>query len=83
MKQHGWDNFQIAEFHEDSLGKGSQTQAVAYIKIESTDGIGRWGAGVDTNITVAGVKALLSAFARLSAARSGAAKGAGSAASRA
>ncbi|HUX22955.1 MAG TPA: 2-isopropylmalate synthase [Spirochaetia bacterium] len=73
MKQHGWDNFQIAEFHEDSLGKGSQTQAVAYIKIESTDGTGRWGAGVDTNITVAGVKALLSAFARLSAARSGSA----------
>lgn len=74
MKEHGWDDFQIAEFHEDSLGKGSETQAVAYIKIESTDGIGRWGAGIDTNITVAGVKALLSAFARLTVARSGAAK---------
>lgn len=69
MKLHGWDNFQIAEFHEDSLGTGSETQAVAYIKIESSDGSGSWGAGVDTNITVAGVKALLSAFARLSAAR--------------
>ena len=69
MKEHGWDNFQIAEFHEDSLGKGSETQAVAYIKIESKDGFGKWGAGVDTNITVAGVKALLSAYARLSAAR--------------
>jgi len=69
MKEHGWDSFEIVEFHEDSLGEGSDTQAVAYIKIESPNGVGRWGAGVDTNITVAGVKALLSAFARLHAGR--------------
>jgi len=73
MKAQGWNDFEIAEFHEDSLGKGSETQAVAYIKIEGSDGLGRWGAGVDTNITVAGVKALLCAYNRLAALRTGAA----------
>ncbi len=65
MQKQGWDDFEIVEFHEDSLGKGSETQAVAYIKIEGAGGLARWGAGVDTNITVAGVKALLSAYNRL------------------
>ena len=69
MREHGWDDFEVGEFHEESLGKGSETRAAAYIRLETPQGIGRWGVGVDTNITVAGVKALLCAYNRIAAAR--------------
>ncbi len=69
MREHGWDDFEVGEFHEESLGKGSETRAAAYIKLETPEGIGRWGVGVDTNITVAGVKALLCAYNRIATAR--------------
>ncbi len=69
MREHGWDDFEVGEFHEESLGKGSETRAAAYIRLETPEGLGRWGVGVDTNITVAGVKALLCAYNRIAAAR--------------
>ncbi len=72
MRSRGWDGFEVAEFHEQSLGKGSETRAAAYIKLESRDGAVTWGAGVDTNITIAGVKALISGYNRIVAKRAAA-----------
>jgi 2-isopropylmalate synthase len=64
MKEKGWNGFDVVEFHEQSVGTGSQTEALAYIMIQMPDGRKAWGAGMHTNITAAGMAALLSAFNR-------------------
>lgn len=55
----------IHEFSEHSLGSGAEARAVAYIEIEGVSGRRLYGAGEDTNIEIASVKALLSATNRL------------------
>jgi 2-isopropylmalate synthase len=57
-------DFTLTDFHEHAIGSGSQTEAVAYIEVELQNGRKFWGAGVDTNIDLAGIKALVSAFDR-------------------
>ncbi|MFQ3671292.1 MAG: 2-isopropylmalate synthase [Verrucomicrobiia bacterium] len=57
--------FDIHEFSEHSLGTGAEARAVAYIEIEGSSGRRLYGAGEDTNIEIASVKALLSALNRL------------------
>jgi 2-isopropylmalate synthase len=57
--------FEIANYSEHSLGAGEEAAAIAYIQIKTVDGRSRWGAGVDTNIELASVKAVLSALNRL------------------
>lgn len=57
--------FDIHEFSEHSLGTGAEARAVAYIEIEGVSGRRLYGAGEDTNIEIASVKALLSAVNRL------------------
>jgi 2-isopropylmalate synthase len=64
MDARGWKDFQLTDFHEHSIGTGSETEAVAYVEIETSDGKRHWGAGMDTNIDLAGIKALTSAFNR-------------------
>ncbi len=56
--------FTLQAYHEHALTRGSSSSAVSYIMI--TDGENRefWGAGVDTDIIVASIKALLSAMNR-------------------
>lgn len=60
----GIDDFNLIDFHEHAIGKGSETEAVAYVQIELPDGGKYWGAGIDTNISFAGIKALISAYNR-------------------
>ena len=57
----------LTDFHEHAIGSGADTEAVAYIQIETPDGSRFWGAGVDTNIDLAGTKALVSAVNRAEA----------------
>jgi 2-isopropylmalate synthase len=57
--------FEIANYSEHALSSGEEAAAIAYIQIKITDGRSRWGAGVDTNIELASVKAVLSALNRL------------------
>jgi 2-isopropylmalate synthase len=49
---------------QHALGEGEDALAIAYIKLELPSGKVRWGAGVDTNIDLASVKAILSALNR-------------------
>jgi 2-isopropylmalate synthase len=49
------------------LGAGEEAAAIAYIQLKHQDGRSRWGAGVDTNIELASIRAVLSALNRLSA----------------
>ncbi|TDU71113.1 2-isopropylmalate synthase [Prosthecobacter fusiformis] len=56
--------FEIANFREQSLSSGSEASALAYIQIKLPDGKTVWGAGVDTNIELASIKAVTSAVNR-------------------
>jgi len=66
---HGFYNteaptFEIANYIEHALGSGEDSNAIAYIKLQFEDGTTRWGSGVDTNINLASVRAVLSALNR-------------------
>jgi 2-isopropylmalate synthase len=60
----GVPRFEIANYSEHALSSGEEAAAIAYIQIKHGDGRTRWGAGVDTNIELASVRALLSALNR-------------------
>jgi 2-isopropylmalate synthase len=60
----GVPRFEITNYSEHALSSGEQASAIAYIQIKRADGKTRWGAGVDTNIELASVRAVLSALNR-------------------
>jgi 2-isopropylmalate synthase len=60
----GVPRFEIANYSEHALSAGEEAAAIAYIQIKHPDGRPRWGAGVDTNIELASVRAVLSALNR-------------------
>lgn len=60
----GVPRFEIANYSEHALSEGETAAAIAYIQVRHADGKTRWGAGVDTNIELASVKAVLSALNR-------------------
>jgi 2-isopropylmalate synthase len=57
-------NFRLSAYHEHAIGKGSNAEAAAYIRIEDESGKNYWGAGIDPNIDIASFKSLLSALNR-------------------
>ena len=61
----GVPRFEITAYSEHALGAGEGAAAIAYIQIKTAGGRTRWGAGVDTNIELASVRAVLSALNRL------------------
>jgi 2-isopropylmalate synthase len=60
----GAPRFEITNYSEHALSSGETAAAIAYIQIKTADGKTRWGVGVDTNIELASVKAVLSALNR-------------------
>ncbi|HLS28053.1 MAG TPA: 2-isopropylmalate synthase [Opitutales bacterium] len=56
--------FEVQSYSEHSLGKGADSQAVSYIEIKTEDGRLTYGAGIDTNIEMASIKAIVSAWNR-------------------
>jgi 2-isopropylmalate synthase len=60
----GVPRFEIINYSEHALSSGEEAAAIAYIQIKTADGKARWGAGVDTNIELASVRAVLSALNR-------------------
>jgi 2-isopropylmalate synthase len=56
--------FEILNYSEHALSSGEAAAAISYIQIKTIGGKTRWGAGVDTNIELASVKAVLSALNR-------------------
>jgi 2-isopropylmalate synthase len=65
FSQIGILKFEISNYSEHALSSGEAAAAISYIQIKTADGKSRWGAGVDTNIELASVKAVLSALNRL------------------
>ncbi len=60
-------NFKVLSYSEHSLSQGASAQAVAYIQIQMLNGQTFFGAGIETNIEIASVKAMLSALNRAQA----------------
>ena len=57
--------FEVLSYVEHSLGKGSEARAVSYIQIKTDRGQTLFGAGIDTNIELASIKAIVSALNRV------------------
>ena len=64
MKASVTGEFTLCSYHEHALGGGQGATAAAYIEIEDADGNRFWGVGVDTDIIVASIKAVMSALNR-------------------
>jgi len=60
----GVPRFEISAYSEHALSASEEAAAIAYIQIKHSNGRTRWGAGVDTNIELASVRAVLSALNR-------------------
>ena len=60
----GVPRVEVAYYKEHALSSGDGAAAIAYIQLKLADGSTRWGAGVDTNIEHASIRAVLSALNR-------------------
>ena len=64
LHEAGTARFEVADFKQHALAAGTEASAISYIQIKLPDGRTKWGAGVDTNIELASIKAVLSALNR-------------------
>ena len=60
----GCPPFEILTYREQSLSQGTAASALSFIQIKLQNGVTCWGAGVDTNIELASIKAVVSAVNR-------------------
>lgn len=65
LKQNITGDFRLTSYHEHALDGGSSAKAAAYIEIKAPSGLICWGTGVDTDIIIASIKAVLSSLNRL------------------
>jgi len=65
FKQEAQVDFTLDTYDEHAIGVGSDSRAVAYVSIEGESGRRCFGAGVDANISIASIKAVLNALNRL------------------
>ncbi len=66
MVSNGCPPFSVTAYTEHSLGVSSEASAISYIQVRKTeDASSKWGAGVDTNIELASIKAVVSAVNRM------------------
>ena len=68
LETKGWKHFTLNDYRQHSIGRGSKTDAAAYIQIKHNEGSIFYGCGIDANIELAGLHALVSAFNRAQAA---------------
>ena len=64
LDQIGLKEFSLLSFSEHSIGRGSATKAAAYVQIQRYEEKAYWGVGLDTNIELASLKALVAAINR-------------------
>ncbi len=64
LESQGHKDFTLLNYRQHSIGGGSKTNAAAYIQIQHDDGTVFFGCGIDANIEIAGLRALVSAFNR-------------------
>ena len=64
LRAAGLPRFDLLSYSEHSLGSGAEARAVSYIQIKTERGATFFGAGIDTNIELASIKAVVSALNR-------------------
>ena len=64
VREAGILEFEFLNYAEHSLGTGARAQAVSYIQIKPENGPPRYGAGIDSSIELASIKAVASAINR-------------------
>ncbi|NCG08523.1 MAG: 2-isopropylmalate synthase [Verrucomicrobia bacterium] len=64
LQAFGLKDFQLLDYRQHSIGHGSKTEAAAYIQIKKSDGTCHFGCGINSNIDLAGLNALVSAYNR-------------------
>ncbi len=57
-------NFDVADYREHAIGMGANAAAIAYVELRLPDGSSLFGVGIDKNIVVASLKAVLSGVNR-------------------
>ena len=55
----------VVDYAEHAIGRGADAAAAAYVDSIDDDGVTKWGIGIDPDITMAGLKAVLGALDRL------------------
>lgn len=60
----GWATFTLRDYRAHALSSGEESSAAAYVSIQTPKGSTVWGCGVDPNIELAGLHALVSAVNR-------------------
>ncbi|MBK1877587.1 2-isopropylmalate synthase [Pelagicoccus mobilis] len=61
----GYSDFELLSYSEHSLSKGARSEAVSYIELKGPTGAKCFGAGIDTNISLASIRGVVSALNRL------------------
>lgn len=78
LKAYTGRQFDVAEYHEHAIGSGRDTQAASYVKLVDVEeqenakvnrlvdriGQGMWGVAIDSDVTAAGLRAVLSSAGR-------------------
>ena len=62
LENSGLKNFKVTDYRSHAVRGGSDASAAAYVQIQHDDGRLLWGAGVDSSIEMAGLKALVTAW---------------------
>ena len=60
--------FMVDDYHEQAVDKGANAQALAFVPIKLTDGRVLYGAGIDSNIDQAAVRAIVAGLNRIAVA---------------
>jgi 2-isopropylmalate synthase len=60
----GVPRFELLSYAEHSLSKGAEARAISYIQVKTGRSLTFFGAGIDTNIELASIKAVVSALNR-------------------
>ena len=58
-------SFTVSSYHEHAIEEGADSRAAAYISVETDRGDSYFGVGIDPSITIASIKAILSALNRI------------------
>lgn len=59
------NEYELTSYDEQAISTGSDSKALAYIQIKNSNGKTTFGAGVDDDISVASIRAIISAINRL------------------
>ena len=65
VRKHTGLDFSVDEYAEHAIGHSAGAKAIAYIRIKDAEGRESIGAGIDSNISLASIKAVLSAMNRM------------------